>query len=359
MTQRKGAALTYVVGRLFLLDELRNQLMDSELGMENLLEVKHLTTYYYTRKRTVPAVDDVSFTLQKGRVLGIVGESGCGKSTVARSLVGLIDSNYAKIVKGEVLLRGRDLTKATAEELCAVRGKQISMIFQDPFVSLSPVYTVGDQIFEVMKAHNKNLRYKDAVPAILDLMRKVEIPSPELRINDYPYQMSGGMQQRIMIAIALACNPDILIADEPTTALDVTVQAQVLDLLRDLQREYQMSVILISHNLGVIASLCDHIMIMYGGVVVEEGSTEEIFHNPWHPYTKGLLASIPSIAEDKEELYSIRGSVPVFSVPTTRCRFADRCDYVQACCFQQEPELTEAEGGRKIRCFCVREGNIV
>ena len=192
--------------------------------MENLLEVRHLTTHYYTRMRTVPAVDDVSFTLQKGRVLGIVGESGCGKSTVARSLVGLIDSSYAKVVKGEVLLRGKDLTKATPEELCAVRGKQISMIFQDPFVSLSPVYTVGNQIFEVMKAHNKDLKYKDAVPSILELMRKVEIPSPELRINDYPYQMSGGMQQRIMIAIALACNPDILIADEPTTALDVTVR---------------------------------------------------------------------------------------------------------------------------------------
>ena len=327
--------------------------------MENLLEVRHLTTYYYTRMRTVPAVDDVSFTLQKGRVLGIVGESGCGKSTVARSLVGLIDSSYTKIVKGEVLLRGRDLTKATPAELCEVRGKQISMIFQDPFVSLSPVYTVGDQIFEVMKAHDKNLRYKDAVPTILDLMRKVEIPSPELRINDYPYQMSGGMQQRIMIAIALACNPDILIADEPTTALDVTVQAQVLDLLRDLQKEYQMSVILISHNLGVIASLCDHIMIMYGGVVVEEGSTEEIFRDPWHPYTKGLLASIPDIADDKEELYSIRGSVPVFSVPVTRCRFADRCDFAQECCFRQEPELAGPDGGRKIRCFRVKEGKMV
>ena len=327
--------------------------------MENLLEVRHLTTYYYTRMRTVPAVDDVSFTLQKGRVLGIVGESGCGKSTVARSLVGLIDSSYTKIVKGEVLLRGKDLTKATPEELCNVRGKQISMIFQDPFVSLSPVYTVGDQIFEVMKAHDKNLRYKDAVPTILDLMRKVEIPSPELRINDYPYQMSGGMQQRIMIAIALACNPDILIADEPTTALDVTVQAQVLDLLRDLQKEYQMSVILISHNLGVIASLCDHIMIMYGGVVVEEGSTEEIFRDPRHPYTKGLLASIPDIADDKEELYSIRGSVPVFSVPVTRCRFADRCDFAQECCFRQEPELAGPDGGRKIRCFRVKEGKMV
>lgn len=324
--------------------------------MAKLLEVKHLTTYYYTRMRTVPAVDDVSFTLHKGQVLGIVGESGCGKSTVARSLVGLLDNSYAKIVQGEVLFRGKDLTKATAEELCAVRGKQISMIFQDPFVSLSPVYTVGDQIFEVMKAHDKHLSYKDAKPFILDLMRKVEIPSPELRINDYPYQMSGGMQQRIMIAIALACRPDILIADEPTTALDVTVQAQVLDLLRNLQNEYQMSVILISHNLGVIASLCDHIMIMYGGVVVEEGVTEDIFTNPQHPYTKGLLASIPSLGEDKEELYSIRGSVPTFSVPVTRCRFADRCDYAQDCCFQKEPELAEAGEGRKVRCFRIKEG---
>lgn len=326
--------------------------------MDKLLEVKHLTTYYYTRMRTVPAVDDVSFTLHKGQVLGIVGESGCGKSTVARSLVGLLDSSYAKIVQGEVLLRGKDLTKATAEELCAVRGKQISMIFQDPFVSLSPVYTVGDQIFEVMKAHDKHISYKDAKPYILDLMRKVEIPSPELRINDYPYQMSGGMQQRIMIAIALACRPDILIADEPTTALDVTVQAQVLDLLRNLQNEYQMSVILISHNLGVIASLCDHIMIMYGGVVVEEGVTEDIFTNPQHPYTKGLLASIPSLGEDKEELYSIRGSVPTFSVPVTRCRFADRCDYAQNCCFQKEPDLAEAGEGRKVRCFRIKEGNM-
>ena len=326
--------------------------------MENLLEVRHLTTHYYTRMRTVPAVDDVSFTLRKGRVLGIVGESGCGKSTVARSLVGLIDSSYARVVKGEVLLRGKDLTKATPEELCAVRGKQISMIFQDPFVSLSPVYTVGNQIFEVMKAHDKDLKYKDAMPSILELMRKVEIPSPELRINDYPYQMSGGMQQRIMIAIALACNPDILIADEPTTALDVTVQAQVLDLLRDLQAEYQMSVILISHNLGIIASLCDEIMVMYGGVVVEEGPTEEIFRNPQHPYTRGLLASIPDITEDKETLYSIRGTVPTFSVPVTRCRFADRCDYAQECCFQKEPELDEA-GGRKIRCFRIKDGKLV
>ena len=230
------------------------------------------------------------------------------------------------------------------------------MIFQDPFVSLSPVYTVGDQIFEVMHAHNPKLRKKDAMKDILELMRKVEIPAPELRVNDYAYQLSGGMQQRIMIAIALACKPDILIADEPTTALDVTVQAQILDLLKKLKDEYQMSIILISHNLGVVASTCDRIMIMYGGVVVEEGTSIEIFKNPRHPYTQGLLASIPSIAEDKETLYSIPGNVPTFSAPVEQCRFAGRCKYATEQCWKSEPPLNSVDGTRKIRCFYTNEG---
>ena len=202
-----------------------------------------------------------------------------------------------------------------------------------------------------MKAHNPKLKKKDAKNDILALMQKVGIPSPEMRINDYPYQMSGGMQQRIMIAIALACNPDILIADEPTTALDVTVQAQVLDLMRELKDEYQMSVILISHNLGVVASMCDRIMVMYGGVVVEEGSSIDIFKDPRHPYTQGLLASIPSIAEDKEELYSIPGTVPTFTAPVTRCRFADRCSHCTQACTAAEPPLVDIGGGRKVRCI--------
>ncbi len=321
--------------------------------MEVLLEVKDLRTYYHTYSRTVPAADDVNFVVHRGEVVGLVGESGCGKSTVARSVVGLIDKTYTSIESGEILFDGKDLTKATKEELCHIRGNKISMIFQDPFVSLSPVYTVGDQIFEVMKAHNPKLKKKDAKPEILALMQKVGIPSPELRINDYPYQMSGGMQQRIMIAIALACNPDILIADEPTTALDVTVQAQVLDLMRELKDEYQMSVILISHNLGVVASMCDRIMVMYGGVVVEEGTSVDIFKDPRHPYTQGLLASIPSIAEDKDELYSIPGTVPTFTAPVTRCRFADRCAWATEECTCCEPALVDIGGGRKVRCIRV------
>lgn len=319
--------------------------------MEALLEVKGLKTYYYTEKRVVPAADDVTFTLHKGEVLGIVGESGCGKSTVARSVVGLIDKTSTRIEDGSVLFLGKDLAKATQKELCDIRGNRISMIFQDPFVSLSPVYTVEEQIYEVMQAHDSTITRKQAHPMILELMRKVGIPSPEMRLKDYPHQLSGGMQQRIMIAIALACKPDILIADEPTTALDVTVQAQVLDLLRSLRDEYQMSIILISHSLGVIASMCDRVMVMYGGVVVEAGEVTQIFKDPQHPYTKGLLASIPSIAEDKEELYSIRGVVPNLSVPVTQCRFCTRCDYADEQCLSAEPPLSVCADGREIRCF--------
>ena len=319
--------------------------------METLLEVKDLRAYYHTSTRTVPAADNINFSLGRGEVLGLVGESGCGKSTLARAIVGLMDKSALRIEEGEILFDGKDLVNADKKTMQDIRGNKISMIFQDPFVSLSPVYTVEDQIYEVMKAHDKSLTKAAAREHIIDLMHKVGIPSPETRIKNYPYQMSGGMQQRVMIAIALACNPDILIADEPTTALDVTVQAQVLELLQELKNEYQMSVILISHNLGVIASMCDRIMVMYGGTVVEEGESVELFTNPQHPYTKGLLASIPSIADDKETLYSIRGVVPALNAPVTHCRFADRCDFATEACMNGEPELLDLGNGHKARCI--------
>ena len=323
-----------------------------------LLDIQDLDVSFRNDEGEVTrAAMDVNLTLDRGEVLGIVGESGSGKSSVSMSIARLLPSPPAFYPKGRILLDGQDTLTMPLPELRAIRGKKIGVVFQDPMGSLSPLHRIGDQLVETILLHEKMT--KEAARAMaLEWLDKVGIPDPIVRARAYPHELSGGMQQRIMIAIALACNPDILIADEPTTALDVTVQAQVLDLLRDLQAEYQMSVILISHNLGVIASLCDEIMVMYGGVVVEEGPTEEIFRDPQHPYTRGLLASIPDITEDKEELYSIRGTVPTFGVPVTRCRFADRCDYAQECCFQKEPELDEA-GGRKIRCFRIKDGKLV
>ncbi|MBR4120412.1 MAG: ABC transporter ATP-binding protein [Spirochaetales bacterium] len=319
---------------------------------DNIIEVRGLKTYYYTATRVIPAADNINFTIRRGEVLGIVGESGCGKTTVARSLVGLINRQNTKIEAGEILFDGIDLAKATPKQLEDIRGNRISMIFQDPFVSLSPVYTVGNQIAEVMRAHKKGKTDKAKErETIIELMRKVGIPSPEMRINDYAYQLSGGMQQRIMIAIALACRPDILIADEPTTALDVTVQAQVLELIRNLKEEYRMSVILISHNLGIVANMCDRILVMYGGVVVEDGSCYDIFKNPRHPYTRGLLKAIPSLSDDKEDLFSIPGTVPTFSVPITCCRFADRCPHACDECWKNEPEFIDVGPGHKARCI--------
>jgi peptide/nickel transport system ATP-binding protein/oligopeptide transport system ATP-binding protein len=318
--------------------------------METILNVKDLKTYYFTKTKIIAAVDGVDFTLHKGEVLGIVGESGCGKSTVARSLVGLIDPANAKIVHGSVLFEGNDTTKMDAESLRKIRGKKISMIFQDPFASLNPVYTIKDQIFEVLKIH-ENTDRRHMEERVLEQLRMVGIPSPELRLNDYPYQLSGGMQQRVMIAIALACKPDILLADEPTTALDVTVQAQILELINKLKNERAMSIIIISHNIGIIAEMCDRMLVMYGGVVVEEGVCESVFAKPMHPYTRGLLGAIPSITEDREELETIKGIVPILSPPVTQCRFASRCSDVFEKCRSQEPPLFPTAEGCRVRCW--------
>ena len=317
---------------------------------EPILQVKDLKTYYYSQKTTVAAVDGVDFSLEKGSVLGIVGESGCGKSTVARSLVGLLDHANSRTVAGSVIFDGRDVLQMDKEELRQIRGKRISMIFQDPFVSLNPVYTIKDQIYEVLKVH-ENLPKAQAEERVLELLRLVGIPHPELRLNSYPYQLSGGMQQRVMIAIALACQPEILLADEPTTALDVTVQAQIMELISQLKEEREMSIILISHNMGIIAEMCDQMLVMYGGVVVEEGSCKQIFAAPKHPYTIGLLGAIPSVVVDKEELDSIPGIVPKLTPPVVGCRFASRCAYANDRCRAQEPPIFPVEEGHGARCW--------
>ncbi len=321
--------------------------------MDEILRVNNLKVYYYSQKKVVPAVDGVSFALKKGEILGIVGESGCGKSTVVRGIIGLIDERYTRIEDGEVLMGGKNLVDLSQKELCRIRGKKISMIFQNPLSSLNPVYTIGSQIEEAILAHEKISKEK-VHERVMELLKLVHIPAPELRYHDFPHQMSGGMQQRVLIAIALACNPEVIIADEPTTALDVTIQAQILELLRELNEKTGVGVIFITHNMGVVAEMCEEMMVMYGGVVVEKGKCDDIFATPLHPYTQGLLAAIPSIKEDKEELYSIKGHVPVFKHPVQQCRFASRCEYCEDRCRQSEPPLSNVDG-REVRCFRIGE----
>ena len=323
--------------------------------MERILTVRGLRTYYSTQRRIVPAVDDVDLTLDKGETLGIVGESGCGKSTVARSLIGLIDKSYTRIMSGTAMFHDKDLLRMKDAELNRIRGKSISMVFQNPLTSLNPVYTVENQLSEVLRIHT-GLSPREIRGRCVELLRLVGIPAPETRLKDYPHQLSGGMQQRVLIAIALACNPEIVIADEPTTALDVTIQAQILELIRSLTRKFGTSMILITHNMGIVAQMCDRVMVMYGGVVVEEGTVFQVFETPMHPYTKGLLAAIPSIETDTEELFTIEGTVPRFTYPVKTCRFADRCGFACDACRAGEPPLRALADGRQIRCIFFPEG---
>lgn len=317
---------------------------------EPILQINDLRTYYHTKSAVIPAVDGFSLSLHKREVLGIVGESGCGKSTVARSIIRLIDATNTTIESGKILFHSRDLLKLGINDITKVRGKSISMIFQNPQTSLNPVFTIGNQICEALII-NERLNKKAAQKRAVELLQQVGIPAPENRMKDYPYQLSGGMQQRVMIAIALACKPDILIADEPTTALDVTIQAQILDLMNHLRAKYDMGIILITHNMGVVAEMCDHVIVMYGGVAVEEGSTNDIFAAPAHPYTRGLLAAIPSISVQKDKLYSIPGYVPRFFTHITQCRFASRCSCATEKCWQSEPPLIEYNNGHMVRCW--------
>jgi oligopeptide/dipeptide ABC transporter ATP-binding protein len=296
-----------------------------------LLEVTDLRTHFFTREGVVQAVDGVSFSLDRGATLGLVGESGCGKSVTALSIMGLIPRPPAKIVGGSVDFEGRDLTQLSDKQLEAVRGAQVSMIFQDPMTSLNPTLTIGTQITETMRRH-LDVSKDEARRRAVDLLGRVGIPNAAARLSDYPHRFSGGMRQRVMIAIALSCNPKLLIADEPTTALDVTIQAQILDLLHDLQREYEMALILITHDMGVVAEVADEVAVMYAGQIVEQAPVLELFDHPEHPYTEALLGSLPQIEGEgirEGRLTAIPGRPPDLVDPPDGCRFAPRCPYVQ------------------------------
>ena len=315
---------------------------------DNLIEVNHLSVTFYNGKDENHAVQDVTFRIKKGEVLGIVGESGSGKSVSAMSIMQLIPYPPGKITGGEIIFKGENLLDKTEEEMMKIRGNQISVIFQEPMTSFNPLYTIGSQIEEAIVLHQKKSR-KEAEQMAIDLLREVGISFPEKRVKEYPHQMSGGMLQRAMIAMALSCNPQLLIADEPTTALDVTIQAQILDLIRKLQSEREMSIMMITHDLGVIAEVAKYVVVMYAGRVVEEETVESLFEKPLHPYTKGLMKSIPKIG-NHEKLYMIPFKSGANKIKTG-CRFCPRCEYAMDICSEKEPELFEIDNGRKIRCW--------
>lgn len=313
-----------------------------------LLEVKHLKTEFKLKKGVVHAVDDVSFSLNKGEILAIVGESGSGKSVTSLSIMRLI-SEPGRIAGGEILFKGADLTRLPLGELQKIRGDQISMIFQEPMTSLNPVYRIKDQLMESIMTHMK-LSKEEALKRTIEMLDLVGIPSPAKRAHDYPHQMSGGMRQRVMIAMALSCHPELLIADEPTTALDVTIQAQILDLLYGLREKLNMAVLLITHDLGVVAEAADRVIVMYCGKIVEEADARTLFTSPKHPYTVGLLESIPKMDEDRKYLYMIKGMVPNPLRMPAGCAFSDRCGSCMEVCRKKMPALVEKDGV-KVRCF--------
>lgn len=316
-----------------------------------LLEVQNLVTRFATEQGTVTAIDGVSFSINQGETVGLVGESGCGKSVTSLSILRLFDSHSGTTLQGKILFEQKDLLSLGTAEIQEIRGNQISMIFQDPMTSLNPVYTIGDQIAETIMLHQKTGRAA-AMEKAIQMLQLVGIPSPEKRVNEYPHQLSGGMRQRVMIAMGLACQPKLLIADEPTTALDVTIQAQILDLMLDLQKQLNMGIILITHDLGVVAEVCDRVMVMYLGQIVEECSVKTLFSAPKHPYTVGLIQSIPMLDGNRgEPLYMIEGAVPSLHQVPAGCRFAPRCPYADAKCTQQYPSLETIDNEHKVRCW--------
>lgn len=320
------------------------------LSKEALVEVKNLQTYFYTEEGVVKAVDGVDYEIYPGETLGIVGESGCGKSVTSLSIMRLVESPPGKIEGGEINFQGKDLTKLSEKEMRKIRGNDISMIFQEPMTSLNPVYTVGDQIIEAIMLH-KGVKRKEARQQAIEMLQKVGIPLPEQRVDEYPHQLSGGMRQRVMIAMALSCDPQLLIADEPTTALDVTIQAQILELMNSLKESYGMAIMMITHDLGVIAEVSDRVAVMYAGKVVEYTDVDSLFEDPKHPYTWGLMNSIPKLDKDVERLDAIPGSVPSPLNFPEGCKFNTRCPLAEGKCFTDEPELIDAEAGHKVRCW--------
>ncbi|WP_210367362.1 ABC transporter ATP-binding protein [Bacillus sp. REN3] len=316
-----------------------------------VLDVRNLRTSFITSDGEVPAVDDVSFSVHKGEILGIVGESGCGKSVTSLSIMKLIPQPPGKIVGGKILLNGEDLVHATEKRMREIRGNEIAMIFQEPMTSLNPLFTIGQQLTEALKIHKK-LGKKAAQQQSIEMLKLVGLPRAEQIMNEYPHQLSGGMRQRVMIAMALSCHPRVLIADEPTTALDVTIQAQILTLMKDLNEKLDTAIIMITHDLGVVAEVCQRVIVMYAGKVVEEGLVKDIFKDPKHPYTMGLLKSIPDIRAKQERLYSIPGNVPKPGSIKSGCRFAARCEFAMDRCLSENPELYETgKPGHSVRCL--------
>ncbi|MDP1900898.1 MAG: ABC transporter ATP-binding protein [Rubrivivax sp.] len=318
-----------------------------------LLEIKGLKTHFKTDDGWLHAVDGVDLAIDAGETLGVVGESGCGKSVMAKTVLKLIDMPPGKIVAGQVLWQGRDLVPLSSGEMRKIRAKEIAIIFQEPMTSLNPVYTVGEQIAESLRLHEGCSR-KEAMNRAVEMLGLVRIPTPERRARDYPHQFSGGMRQRVMIAIALACNPKLLIADEPTTALDVTIQAQILDLMQELKDRLGMAVMLITHAMGVVAETAQRVVVMYAGEVVEEAPVAELFAHPRHPYTQGLIRSIPRIdtaATHKVRLEAIAGTVPKLIAPPAGCRFAERCKFAMPACTSATPALREVARGHKVACI--------
>lgn len=317
----------------------------------HILEIEHLKVSFNSRKGLVPAVDGISFALKEGEILGIVGESGSGKSVTSLAAMGLIPSPPGKVEEGKILFEGKDLTALKEKEWRKIRGNQISMIFQEPMTSLNPLFTVGNQLAEAITLHTK-LSKAEAAAKSSELLGLVGIPRAEGILKEYPYQLSGGMRQRVMIAMAMACNPKVLIADEPTTALDVTIQAQILALMKELNRKTKTSIILITHDLGVVAEICDRVIVMYAGQIVEQGDVRTILKKPRHPYTQGLLRSVPDLRGKKDRLYSIPGNVPVPGSIMEGCRFAPRCEVAFGKCHEAAPSIYKTGSeGHQVRCF--------